>query len=91
MNEQVAITIFGQALYTAMILSAPVLLVGLVVGTIVAILQSLTQIQEMTLTFVPKLIAVFIVMIVMAPWMIQVLCSYTADLIQNIPTYASAR
>jgi flagellar biosynthetic protein FliQ len=91
MNEQVAITIFAQALQTAMIVSAPVLLVGLVVGTVIAILQSLTQIQETTITFVPKLIASFIVMVFFAPWMLQVLATYTTELIQNIPQYAIAR
>ena len=91
MNEQVAIAIFAQALQTAMIVSAPVLLTGLVVGTVIAIVQSLTQIQEMTLTFVPKLIVTFIVMVMFAPWMLQLLCTYTTDLIQNIPQYAASR
>jgi len=91
MNEQVAITIFAQAMQTAMLVSAPVLLVGLVVGTLIAFLQSLTQIQETTLTFVPKLIATFIVMVVFAPWMLQVLAGYTTELIQNIPQYTASR
>ena len=59
MNEQEVIEITRQALFLALQLGAPIMLIGLVVGVIIALIQALTQIQEMTLTFVPKIIAIF--------------------------------
>jgi len=67
--------------------SAPILLVGMAVGLVISILQAVTQIQEMTLSFVPKLIAVFIALIALAPWMMEVMLKFTSDIFTNIPNY----
>ncbi len=62
-----------EAIYTLIVVSAPVMLVGLVVGVVISLLQALTQIQEMTLVFVPKIIAIFVAMLLVLPFMADVL------------------
>ena len=87
MNEQIAADIFKEALMTGFTISAPVLAAALFSGLIVSLLQSVMQLHEVTLTFVPKLIAVFIVLIICMPWMLQVLESFTVALFSNIPNF----
>jgi flagellar biosynthetic protein FliQ len=75
-----------QGIWTLIIVSAPPMVVGLGVGVVIALFQALTQIQEMTLVFVPKILAIFLTLLVTLPFMGQVLSSYTArlaDLIIN--------
>jgi flagellar biosynthetic protein FliQ len=67
-----------ETLYTAMALAAPVLLVGLVVGLVVAIFQAVTSIQEQTLSIIPKMLAVSLTLLVLMPWMLNRIVSYTA-------------
>ena len=64
----------------------PVLLVSLVVGLLVSVLQAATQINEMTLTFIPKLLAMFLVLVLAGPWMLNTLVEYTTRLFQSIPS-----
>ncbi len=79
---------FGQkALEMALMLSAPVLLATFLVGLIISILQSATQIQEMTLSYIPKIIAAYITVLVLGAWMLNKLLDYTKDLIINMPTW----
>ncbi|MDY0164029.1 flagellar biosynthesis protein FliQ [Desulfobotulus sp.] len=79
---------FGQeAVWLTLLIGAPLLLVGLGVGLIVSIFQAVTSIQEMTLSFVPKIIAVFLALLFFAPWMLEKMTSYTARVIENIPMY----
>lgn len=80
-----AINLGNDAIYLTLLLSAPLLLTGLVVGLFIAIFQATTQIQEMTLTFVPKIVAVMLAMIFFASWMMIKLTDYTSDLIIRIP------
>ncbi len=87
MNTDLIIGIAGEAIKVTLLLSAPMLIVGLVVGLIVSIFQAVTQIQEMTLTFVPKIIAVMIALIIALPWMINLMVSYTQRLFSSIPMY----
>ena len=68
-----------------LVIAAPILVAGLLVGLIISILQATTQIQEQSLTFVPKLIAVLVLLVVMAPWIINVLVGYTTELYLKIP------
>jgi flagellar biosynthetic protein FliQ len=68
-----------------MLLSAPLLLVGMVVGMAVALFQAVTQIQEMTLTFVPKIFAIMLTLMFFSSWMIMKLSDYTRDLILQLP------
>jgi len=76
-----------EAVKTVMFLSAPVFVAGLVVGLAVSIFQALTQIQEMTLTFVPKIVAVFLALLFFMPWMMRIMLDFTRNILTNIPTY----
>lgn len=78
MAETVRVTLF---------VSAPVLLVGLVVGVVISLVQAVTQVQEMTLVFVPKIVACMVTLIAALPWMISMLISFTHNLFVNIPNY----
>ncbi len=77
MNEQMIIDLFTQSIKVILVLSAPMLLSGLLIGLLVAIFQATTQIQESTLAFVPKIIVVFVVMLITGSWMIKSLVEYT--------------
>jgi flagellar biosynthetic protein FliQ len=76
-----------EAIYTVLILSAPILLGSLLVGLLVSIFQATTQIQEQTLAFVPKIVAVMIVIAIFGPWMLNVLTIFTANLFSNLHNY----
>lgn len=77
----------GEVFRTILIVSGPVLLVSLVVGLLISLFQAITQIQEFTLTFVPKIIAVFITLFLFFPWLSRIMMSYTTDLFTRIPVY----
>ncbi|MBI4849289.1 MAG: flagellar biosynthesis protein FliQ [Nitrospirae bacterium] len=72
---------------TMLLVAGPPLLVGLVVGVLVGFFQAITQIQEFTLTFVPKMLAVFICLFLLMPWMSGKMIAFTTNLIQQIPVY----
>ena len=84
MSEADVITLLREAVWMTAKLSAPILIVGMVVGLIVSIVQTTTSIQEQTLTFVPKLIAIGATIVIFLSWMIQTLSEYTTRLIQII-------
>jgi flagellar biosynthetic protein FliQ len=90
MNENIVIDIARQAIYLAIKAAAPMLLTSLVVGLIVSILQTVTSIQEQTLTFVPKLIAVFVVIMLFGDWILTSLTEYTVELFSNFSYYINA-
>jgi flagellar biosynthetic protein FliQ len=79
-------TIGSRALEITLLLAAPLLLVALVTGLIVGAFQAATQINEQTLSFIPKLLAMALAMVVAGPWMLKVLISYTRELFESIPT-----
>jgi flagellar biosynthetic protein FliQ len=85
MNPEVVMTIGRHALEMTLRLAAPLLLVALATGLIVGAFQAATQINEMTLSFIPKLLAMSTVLMVAGPWMLKMLVGYTHDLIQSIP------
>jgi flagellar biosynthetic protein FliQ len=85
MSQDFVIYVFREALYTALLVSAPLLVVSLVVGLLISIFQAATSIQEITLTFVPKLIVIAIVAVLTLPWMMDVIVSFTTGLFHNIP------
>ncbi|MFT4143816.1 MAG: flagellar biosynthesis protein FliQ [Mobilitalea sp.] len=87
MSELVVIDIARQALYLVLKASAPMLVVSLVVGLIISILQTVTSIQEQTLTFVPKLIAVFLVMMLCGSWILNSLKEFIVELLTNLSYY----
>lgn len=86
MTQQMAIEICKEAVWTALFVAAPMLISGLVVGIVVSLFQAVTQIQEMTLTFIPKILAVVVVMILTLPWVMNVLLSYTTEIFDVIRT-----
>jgi flagellar biosynthetic protein FliQ len=85
MNPETVMTIGSRALEITLLLAAPLLLVALVTGLIVGAFQAATQINEMTLSFIPKLLAMALAMVVAGPWMLKVLISYTRELFESIP------
>ncbi|MFZ5761000.1 MAG: flagellar biosynthesis protein FliQ [Thermodesulfobacteriota bacterium] len=80
-----AVTLGQNAITITLLLSAPLLLVGMVVGLLVALFQATTQIQEMTLTFVPKIVAVMLALLFFSSWMLIKLTDYTSSLFLSIP------
>lgn len=89
MSPENAMTIGRQALEITFMLSAPLLLTALVIGLIVSIFQAATQINEMTLSFIPKLLAMFLVMVIAGPWMLNIMMDYMQQLFSDIPWLAS--
>lgn len=77
----------GEVFKTILLASGPPLLVSLLVGLIISLFQAVTQIQEFTLTFVPKIIAVFVCLFIFFPWISKLLISFTIALIEKIPVY----
>ncbi|MBI5587526.1 MAG: flagellar biosynthesis protein FliQ [Deltaproteobacteria bacterium] len=87
MTPEFVTSIGRQTIEVILIISAPVLIVGMVVGLAVSIFQAVTQIQEMTLTFVPKIIAVFLVLLALSGWIMQKMIAFTTEIFTNIPNY----
>jgi len=85
MTANEAISISQNAVKIALLLGGPILLVGMVVGLIISLFQAVTQIQEMTLTFVPKIVAVMLTVLFLSSWMITIMVDYTRDLIMSLP------
>ena len=86
MTQDTVVSIVVQAMTVGLKVGLPILLVGLVIGLLVSIFQAVTQIQEQTLSFIPKILATVVVMVVGGPWMLDQLLSYTRDLWMSIPT-----
>ena len=86
MDSQGVITLAQQALYVAVMLAAPMLLASLVIGLLVSILQAATQINEMTLTFIPKLLAMVATLVIAGPWMITFFVDFMRRLYESIPS-----
>ena len=86
MSPDMVMAVGQRALEIMLLLAMPLLLVALVVGLLVGVFQAATQINEMTLSFIPKLLAMAAVMVVAGPWMLRVLVSYTRELFESIPS-----
>lgn len=87
MTSDFVVGIMAETIKVTLLVSAPVLLVGLVVGVIISLFQAVTQVQEMTLVFVPKILAVMITLVAALPWMLNILITFTHNLFSNIPAY----
>ena len=87
MNADFVIGLAGQAVYVVLKASAPMLIMALVVGLIVSVFQATTQIQEQTLAFVPKIIAVLIALLFFGPWVLTTLVDFTFNLFNNLYRY----
>ena len=88
MNEDLAIHLAVEALIVTLKVSAPFLLAGLVVGLLVSVFQAATQIQEQTLSFIPKIVATGVVAVIAGPWALDVLVAYAHELFSSIPELA---
>ncbi len=77
----------NRALWITLLVSSPILGLGLAVGVAVSIFQAVTQIQEMTLTFIPKIVAIFIAILIFGKWMMLILLNFTSNLWLNLPNY----
>lgn len=86
MNVEFVIHLFREAFYTGMLVASPLLVVSLLVGLLISILQAATSIQEFTLSFVPKLLALALVLVLTLPWMIDTMVAFTINLFQQIPS-----
>ncbi len=85
MDPQQAIDLGREALWTMLLVGSPVLVAGMIVGIVVSLFQALTQIQEQTVVFVPKLIVMLLVLSITLPWLIAQMVQYTGNLISGIP------
>jgi flagellar biosynthetic protein FliQ len=89
MSIELVNQIIKEALITVLLASAPALVIGLIVGLIISIFQAASQIQEVTLSFIPKIVAIFISLIVFGPWIINVVVKYTTNLLSNLSNYGT--
>jgi flagellar biosynthesis protein FliQ len=90
MTQDTVVSICVSAMEVAMKIGLPLLLVGLVLGLVVSVFQAVTQIQEQTLTFIPKIIGLAVVLVVAGPWMLGVILSWTSELYGQIPELVGA-
>ena len=84
MTAEMIIGLAKNAMETTLLISAPLLLSGLVIGLLVSIFQAVTQIQEMTLTFIPKIVAVFLALLIFFPWMLEIMTAFTTNMFNKI-------
>jgi flagellar biosynthesis protein FliQ len=86
MNQDTVVNLASQAMSLALKVAGPLLLVGLVVGLLVSVFQAVTQIQEQSLTLIPKIVGIAVVVVLLGPWMLGQLVAYTTNLYTAIPT-----
>jgi len=88
-SGSLAVDLVRQAVMTALLIAAPLLLTALVVGILVSLVQAVTQLQEQTLTFIPKLLALAVVFAITLPWTLSKLVEYLAGMLRSLPTLVS--
>ncbi len=87
MTPEFVIGFARQSIELALMIAMPMLGIGLLVGIVVSVIQAATQIQEMTLTFIPKVVAIFLALLLAFPWILDKMVTFTRNLILNIPNY----
>jgi flagellar biosynthetic protein FliQ len=87
MTQEMVIEIAERAVWIVLLVSGPLLLIALIVGLLVSIFQATTSIQEQTLAFVPKIVAVFVAIVFFGPWMISQMTAYITDILNNLTRY----
>ena len=87
MDQAFIIDFAMESIKTTLLLSAPMLGFGLITGLLVSIFQAVTSIQELTLTFIPKILAVFFSLIVFFPWLLELMLTFTSNILINFPDY----
>jgi flagellar biosynthesis protein FliQ len=88
MNADVVLELFKQTLTNALILAGPILILTLIVGVIISIFQTVTSVQEMTLSFVPKVAVITVTLVVAGHWMLQRITFFTMEMFQRLPEFA---
>ncbi len=91
MNDGDVTAVGGKAIWITLQVGGPILLVGLLVGLVVSVFQAVTQIQEQTLVFIPKIVAIVAVLAIAGPWMLNVMVNYTEALFRDIPSLVANR
>ncbi|NIV03374.1 MAG: flagellar type III secretion system protein FliQ [Calditrichae bacterium] len=89
MTEEFAIQFLTDAIYTTILVAGPILLVTLLIGFLIGVFQAVTSINEMTLTFIPKMIGVVVVLLLLLPWIIKILQTFAITVFNLIPTLGS--
>ncbi|MDD6133835.1 flagellar biosynthetic protein FliQ [Selenomonas sp. WCT3] len=87
MSGDLVVQLGQEALFIVMLVSAPMLGLGLIVGLLVSVFQATTSIQEQTLAFIPKIIAVFVAILIFGPWMLRIMVEYLTNVLVNLPSY----
>ncbi|AKP46878.1 MULTISPECIES: flagellar biosynthesis protein FliQ [Bacillus] len=87
MNPEMVISLAEKGVYMILILSGPIMLIGLIVGLVVSIFQAMTQIQEQTLAFIPKIVAMLVGLVFFGPWMLTHMISYTSQILSNLTQF----
>lgn len=87
MTEQFIVDFALNTIKTTLLVSAPMLGFGLITGLVISIFQAVTSIQELTLTFIPKILAVFLALFLFFPWIMRIMMSFTEELLVNFPGY----
>ena len=87
MTEQFIVDFAMDAIKTTLLVSAPMLGFGLITGLVISIFQAVTSIQELTLTFIPKILAVFLALFLFFPWIMRIMMSFTERILMNFPSY----
>ena len=87
MNEAVVIGLMRETLTVSLLVGAPILATTLIIGVVVSLIQAVTQVNEATLTFVPKLIGIFVAMLIFGPWMMETMLDFSAGLFANAASY----
>ncbi|SFI06143.1 flagellar biosynthesis protein FliQ [Selenomonas caprae] len=87
MSGDLVVQLGQEALFVVMLVAAPMLGLGLMVGLMVSVFQATTSIQEQTLAFIPKIIAVFVAILIFGPWMLRIMVEYLTNVLVNLPSY----
>ncbi len=87
MSVDFIVGIMAEAIKVTLLMSLPVLVVGLVVGLVISLFQAVTQIQEMTLSFIPKILAMGVALVLFGPWMLHTTVAFTSGLLIDLPQY----
>lgn len=89
MDQNTVLYMAKEAVGTVILVGGPILAVSLLVGLLVSVFQSMTQIQEQTLTFIPKIIAVIVILLLLGPWMLSILTAYTSNMLTQLASFGS--
>lgn len=84
MTDSFIISVAREALWTVLIVSAPMLGIGLIIGLLISIFQATTQINEQTLSFIPKIIGIFVALVIFGPWMLHTMLNFTIKILANL-------